>query len=85
MAAAHQKIPIQPDVLPAALLNHGVHVGQQAVHVVAEAEVVGLFPEFLGLVAQGGNEGIVLHNGGAEGLVKVVQQGDDGSVHEKPP
>ena len=85
VAALHQKLSIQPDILRLALLDHGIHIGQQAVHAVGEAEGVGLFPELGGLVAQRGDEGVVLHVGGAEGLVKVVQQGDDGSVHKKRP
>ena len=85
VAAAHQEIPVQADILPAALLDHGVHIGQQAVHAVGEAEGVGLLPKLGGLIAQGGDEGIILHIGGAEGLIKVVQQGNDGSVHRRSP
>ena len=29
-------------------------------------------------IKKGGDEGVVLHIGGAEGLVKVVQKGHDG-------
>ena len=81
MAAANQKVPVQTDVLGPTLLDHGVHIGQKAVHVVIIAEVVGLFPEFSGLIAQGGNEGVVLHVGGAEGFVEIVEKGDDGLFH----
>ena len=81
VAAAHQEITIQTNILRPALLDHGIHIGQQAVHTVGEAKGIGLFPELGGLIAQGRNKGIVLHVGGAEGFIKVVQQGNDGFFH----
>ena len=68
VAAAHQEITIQTNILRPALLDHGIHIGQQAVHTVGEAKGIGLFPELGGLIAQGRNKGIVLHVGGAEGI-----------------
>ena len=85
LAAAHQKVTGQGDALGAALGDHGIHIGQQAVHAVLPAKGVGLVPELLGRVAQGRDKGVVLHVGGAEGLVKVVQQGDDGLAHSGSP
>ena len=79
LAALHQEVPVQRHALGAALLDHGIHISQQAVHLVLPAEGVGLLPELRGGIAQTGDEGIVLHIRGAQGLIKVVQQGDDGS------
>ena len=78
LAALHQIVPVQGFALGPALLDHGVHIGQQAVHLVLPAEIVGLLPELRRCIAQTGDKGIILHVGGAQGLVKVVQQGDDG-------
>ena len=69
------------------LLDHGVHIGQNAVHTVGMAEAVGHGPEFPGRHAQTGDEGIILHVRGAEGLVKIVKKRHDGPllVHAVPP
>ena len=80
LSALHQIVPVQRHALGPALLDHGVHIGQQAVHLILPAEIVGLLPELRRGIAQAGNEGIVLHIGGAQGLIKVVQQGNDGSL-----
>ena len=45
---------------------------------VAAAEVVGLGPELRRGHAQAGNEGIVLHIGGAESLVKIIKKRHNG-------
>ena len=74
----HQVRPGERTVPPRRLPQHGVHIGQDAVHPVPAAEAVGLRPELCGGHPQGGDEGVVLHIGGAEGLVKVVQKGHDG-------
>ena len=78
VAAAHQKLPVQPDVLGPALGDHGVHIRQKAVHAVLPAEIVGLFPKLRRGIAQSRDKGVVLHIRGAQGLVKVIQQGHDG-------
>ena len=74
----HQVRPGERSVPPRRLPQHGVHIGQDTVHPVPAAEAVGLRPELCGGHPQGGDEGVVLHIGGAEGLVKVVQKGHDG-------
>ena len=81
VTAAHQEVPCQGEALGAALSDHGIHIGQQTVHAILPPEGVGLAPELLGRIAQRGDEGVILHVGGAEGLVEVVQQGDDGLAH----
>ena len=42
------------------------------------AKAVGDAPELARRVAEGGDKAVVLHIGGAEGLVKIVEKGDDG-------
>ena len=79
LAALHQIVPVQRFALSAALLDHGIHIGQQTVHLILPAEGVGLLPELGRGIAQTGDEGIILHICGTQGLVEVVQQGDDGS------
>ena len=80
MAALHQIVPVQCDSLGAARLDHGVHIGQQAVHLVFPAEVVGLLPELRRRIAQAGDKGVVLHIGGTQRFVEIVQQGDNRSL-----
>ena len=77
VAAAHQEITIQTNILRPALLDHGVHIGQQAVHPVFPAKGVGPAPEFCRGIPKGGDEGVVLHVRGAQSLVEVIQEGDD--------
>ena len=77
LARADQIIAVETDALRGALADHGVHIGEQAVHFVLIAEAVGLGPELRGRVAEGWNEGVILHIGGAEGLIKVVKERDD--------
>lgn len=84
VAAAHQKLPVQPDVLGPALGDHGVHIRQKAVHAVLPAEIVGLFPKLRRGIAQSRDKGVVLHIRGAQGLVKVIQQGHDGVILPPP-
>ena len=76
-AALHQKIAVQPFPLSAALRDHGVHISQEAVHPVVPSEGVGLVPELGGGVPQRGDKGVVLHVGGTQRLVEIVQQRDD--------
>ena len=71
-ALLHQICPGKGQVFLPGLPEHGVHVGQDPVDAVGPAEVVGLRPEFRRRHAQRGDEGVVLHIGGAEGLIKVV-------------
>ena len=78
MPAGDEVVAVQADALFAALLDHRVHVGEQAVHAVFKAEGIRDAPELAGRVAERGDERIVLHVGRAEGLVKVVEKGDDG-------
>ena len=84
-SAAHQKVPVQPPVLLPALMDHGVHIGQQAIHVVIPAKAVGLLPELGRGIPQLRDEGVILHVRGTQGLVKIVQQGDDGAGHSVTP
>ena len=77
LTAVVQKGPVQLDILRGALLDHGVHIGQQAVHPVFPAKGVGPAPEFCRGIPKGGDEGVVLHVRGAQSLVEVVQEGDD--------
>ena len=77
----HQVLPGHGETPLLRLPDHGVHVGQDPVHPVPAAEVVGDGPELRGLHPQGGDEGIVLHVRGAEGLVEIVEEGDDGGGH----
>ena len=77
-SAGNKIVPAEADALFAALLDHRVHIGEQTVHAVFIAEAVGDAPELARRVAEGGNEAVVLHIGGAEGLIKVVKKGDDG-------
>ena len=72
-------IPCEGYPLLPALDDHGIHVGQDAVHLLAPAESVGQTPEVLRRHAQTGDEAVVLHVLRTEGLVVVVQQGNDGS------
>ena len=72
LAAAVQERPVQLDALRGTLLNHGVHIGQQAVHAVLPAECIGFSPEFRRGIAQGGDESVILHIRGTQGLIKVV-------------
>ena len=60
-AAVVQALPGQRQAHGLAPADHGVHVGQYAVHVFAPAEVVGLLPEVAGGHAQAGDKGVILH------------------------
>ena len=74
LTAVVQEGPVQLDILRGALLDHGVHIGQQAVHPVFPAKGVGPAPEFCRSIAQRRDKRIVLHVRGAQSLVKVIQQ-----------
>ena len=50
LARADQIIAVETDALRGALADHGVHIGEQAVHFVLIAEAVGLGPELRGRV-----------------------------------
>ena len=79
-SAAVEEGPVQLDALGGTLLNHGVHIGQQAIHAVAPAKAVGLGPKLRWGVAQRRDKGIVLHVRGAQGLIKIVEKGDNGRL-----
>ena len=77
-SAAVQPLAGQGDAPLLRLPEHGVHIGQDAVHFLPASEVVGDFPEVPRGQAQGGDEGVVLHILGTEGFVEVVEEGDNG-------
>ena len=81
-------IPAQGDqVFPGQLhfaaghLLHQVHVGQYAVHVVLPGELGALAPEGVRLHPDARQEGVFLHIPGRQGLVKIVDQRNDGCLH----
>ena len=71
-ALLHQVLPGEGEVFPLRFPQHGVHVGQNTVDAVLTPEAIGQGPKLRGGHAQRGNEGVVLHIGSAEGLVKIV-------------
>ena len=52
---------------------------------VIPAQAVGLLPELGRGIPQLRDEGVILHVRGTQGLVKIVQQGDDGAGHSVTP
>ena len=79
-ALFHQTLPGQGDAPLVGLGDHGVHIGEDAVHPVGAAEPVGHRPELCRRHAQRGDEGVVLHVGGAEGFIKVIEKGHNGQM-----
>ena len=74
----HQALPGQGQAMLIRLQDHGIHIGQNTVNAVGPAKAVCLCPELLRRHAKAGDESIVLHIRGAEGLIKVIEQRDDG-------
>ena len=79
-SAVVQALPGQREASFLRFQEHGIHIGQDAVHLLPAAEVVGNFPEVPGGQAQGGDKGVVLHVLGTEGFVEVVEKCDNGLV-----
>ena len=69
----------------AAFADHGIQIGENAVHLLRGAEDIGFFPKLGGLHIQAGDKTVVLHILGAKGFIKVVHDRDNGSVHKLPP
>ena len=66
--------------------EHGIHVSQNAVHLLPSAEVVGDLPEVPRGQSQGRDKCVVLHILSAEGFVEVIEKGYDRLVgHYGPP
>ena len=57
-------------------IEHQLHVGKDAVHLLFSGQRIGLCPERRGLHTQLGDEGVLLHVLGCEGLVKIIHDGD---------
>ncbi len=69
-----QEGPVQLDILRGGTLDHGVHIGQQAIHVVIPAKAIGLLPELGRGIPQLRDEGVILHVRGTQVLSKSYRK-----------
>ena len=76
-SAVVQALPGQREASFLRFPEHGIHIGQDAVHLLPASEIVGDLPEVPRGQSQGGDKCVVLHILSAEGFVEVIEEGDN--------
>ena len=81
LAASHQRFTGQLRTGLPGLFHHTVHIGENGIHHFIPGNISGMPPKFRRLHTDAGNKGILLHITGAQRLIKIVHNRNNGFLH----